>query len=346
MPKVNRPVLILLGAAALVIAIVLHWSDIAFWVQGEQRAIQTQLAKTIHAVRAGDQFAVAALLGACFLYGLLHAIGPGHGKFLIGSAAIASRSTAWRMATIGFSSSLMQAVSAVLLAYGGLGLVSLTGSAVIGSANTVLVPLSYAAMALVGAWIAVRGFRLIAQQKALNPGPMSAPALATASHHPHHNGACDHTHDAPHAFQAIHGPQHNHADGQCAAGCRHLPTVHEAESLEGWRDIVTLVLSIGLRPCSGALIVLIISWHFGLLAVGALGTVAMAVGTGLVVALVALFATTVRESGLLRLTSGGEAVSLATFGRLQMVAGSLVVVACLAAMATGVTAPAPTGLVR
>lgn len=350
MPKVTRAALILLGAAALVIAIVLHWSDIAFWVQGEQRAIQAQLAKTIHAVRAGDQFAVAALLGACFLYGLLHAIGPGHGKFLIGSAAIASRSTARRMATIGFSSSLMQAVSAIVLAYGGLGLVSLTGSAVIGSANSVLVPLSYAAMGLVGVWIAVRGFRLIVQQKIPEPGHATAPALGNEAHH-HHNHdhdhhACTHSDHAPHAFQTIHGPQHDHADGQCAAGCRHMPTIQEAENIEGWRDIAALVLSIGLRPCSGALIVLIISWHFGLLAVGALGTVAMAVGTGLVVAMVALFATTVRESGFLRLTSGGDSISLATFGRLQVVAGSLVVIACLATMATGISAPAPTGLVR
>ena len=335
MPGLTRAVVVVLGAAAVLIALVANWSDIVMWAQAEQRVMQAQLARSIQAVRSGDQFAVATLVGACLIYGLLHAIGPGHGKFLIGGAAVASRRTAWRMATIGFTSSLMQAVSAIVLAYGGLGLASATGSAIIGSTQDWLVPLSFVAMALVGVWIVVRGMRLmLARPSAHLPVQM----VDSHAHRHHHHESNDHD-DGHHSGGHVHS-------GQCAAGCKHMPTIDEAEKAESWRDVAALVFSIGIRPCSGALIVLIISWHFGLYLVGALATFAMAVGTGLIVALVALFATTVRDSGLFRLSADGETISQVSFGRLQVVAGSLVVVVCLAFAVSGMWTPTPTGLIR
>lgn len=335
MPKLTGAVLVILGAAALLFAAYANWTDIVTWVQGEQQAMQTELAKAIQAVRLGDQFAIATLVSACFIYGLLHAIGPGHGKFLIGGAAVASRRTAWRMATIGFASSLMQALSAIVLAYGGLGLLSATGGAIIGSANGLLMQISFTAMALVGAWIILRGVRLMA----------ASPPGGEHEHHAHSHSDHAHAHDHDHErHHGHHGHHHSHS-GQCASGCKHMPTVDEAEKIESWRDIAALVLSIGIRPCSGALIVLIISWHLGLHAVGALGTVAMAVGTGVVVGLVAIFATTVRDSGFFRL-SGDGAISMASFGRLQVLAGTLVVAVCVALMISGASSSAPTGLVR
>lgn len=335
MRGLSRAVFVVLGAAVILVVIAAHWADIALWAQTQQRAMQNQLARAIQAVRSGDHFAIASLLGVCLLYGLLHAVGPGHGKFLIGGAAVASRRTAWRMATIGFASSLMQAVSAIVLAYGGLGLASATGSAVIGSAEGLLVPLSFAAMALVGLWIAARGIRLMVQI----PSHVEAPA--GHGHHHSHNEPDGHDHHHHHS----HG---DHVDtGECAAGCKHMPTVDEAEKAESWRDVAALVLSIGIRPCSGALIVLIISWHFSLYMVGALATFAMAVGTGLIVGLVALFATTVRDSGLFRLSANGDAISLAAFGRLQVLAGCAVVVLCTVFIVSGISSPsAPAGLIR
>ena len=342
MPGLSRAVVVVLGTAAVLAAIAVNWSDIVLWAQAEQRTMQNQLARGIQAVRTGDQFAIATLLGACLTYGLLHAVGPGHGKFLIGGAAVASRRTAWRMASIGFASSLMQAVSAIVLAYGGLGLASLTGSAVIGKAESLLMPLSFAAMALVGVWIVVRGLRLMMHQSGHG-----------AEHQPARH-AHQHAHAEPHAGDHYHAGYHHehhhhhdhHHSGQCAAGCKHMPTVDEADKVENWRDVLALVLSIGVRPCSGALIVLIISWHFGLYLVGALATVAMAVGTGLIVALVALFATTVRDSGFFRMSANGDAISLVSFGRLQVLVGSLVVVACLAFVVSGTSTSVPVGLVR
>ena len=94
MPAVTRAFLILVGATLVILAVAFNWSDVVSWAQAEQRTVKAQLASTIHAIRAGDDLAVAGLISACLIYGLLHAVGPSHGKFLLGSAAVASRRTA------------------------------------------------------------------------------------------------------------------------------------------------------------------------------------------------------------------------------------------------------------
>lgn len=332
MSKLTQAVLVVLAAAGLLTVIFLNWHHILLWARDEQRAMQTHLALAIQAVRSGDRSAMVALLGACAMYGILHAVGPGHGKMLIGSAAVASRRTAWRMASIGFSASLVQAATAIVLAYGGLGLLSVTGGAIIGSANRLLVPLSFGAMALVGIWILARGLRLV---------------MAQSLEHNHAHDGAHHSHDHAAASSHDHAHVHTHAhDGSCDAGCKHMPTVQDAEKIESWRDVVALVLSIGVRPCSGALIVLIISWQLGLYVVGALSAFVMAVGTGLIVGLVALFATAVRDSGLFRLSTSGGGISLTSFGWIQMLAGGAVTVVCIALIVSGVSVTAPMGLVR
>lgn len=102
------------------------------------------------------------------------------------------------------------------------------------------------------------------------------------------------------------------------------------EQAEGWREVAALTLSIGARPCSGALIVLAIAWNFQLYWAGALSALAMAVGTGLVVASVALVAALYRDAHQLR---GDDTTSVRLFGWVQIGSGALV-----AALSGGVLA--------
>lgn len=279
----------LLWRAVLLLAVVLllgllmnrFGGDLLVWAKETQRSVQGDLARAVNAVRKGDSLALASLLGASFLYGFAHAAGPGHGKLLIAGAATASRRTARRMAAIGFCASLTQALSAVLLAYGALGMFSLTGRAAAGLAETWLAPLSAAAVALVGLWILIRGLRgLFATRRA--------------------------------------GGDHDHDHGSCGPGCRHAPSVEEAERAESWTETLSLVLSIGLRPCSGALIVLAIAWNFQLYLAGVLSALAMAVGTGLVVGGVAIFAAGFRDAQAL---GGDDLASRRLFAWVQIGAG-------------------------
>lgn len=272
---------LILVAAVLVVAVfaVAYWSDpLIAWASDQQRALQSELANALLAVRGGDTAAVASVIGVCAAYGVVHAIGPGHGKLLIGGAALTSRRTAGRMAGLGLAASLTQGATAILLVYGGLGLFSVASRELIGLSEGWLTAASYAAIGVVGIWMLWRGARLswrLARQK-------------TAEDHAHH-----------------HHDHHDHHDGgACAAGCRHGPTASEVERIGGWRDALALIASIGMRPCSGAMIVLALSWRFETYAVGAAAAIAMALGTGLVVSAVALTATRLRDAG--RLTDTGQ----------------------------------------
>ena len=167
------------------------------------------------------------------------------------------------MAGIGFAASLVQALSAIALAYGALGVFSMTGRAATALSERWLTPISAAAVAMVGLWLVWRGVK-----------GLRAAARAQA--------ASDCSHDG------------------CGGGCRHMPSAEEAERSEGWIETASLIFSIGVRPCSGALIVLAIAWNFELYAAGALSAAAMAVGTGVVVSGVALLAAGFRDAQALR----------------------------------------------
>lgn len=74
----------------------------------------------------------------------------------------------------------------------------------------------------------------------------------------------------------------------------------------GWREGLGVVVSVGLRPCSGALIVLVFALSQGLLPAGILATFLMGLGTALTVAMLATLAV-FAKGGALRLTAGGAA---------------------------------------
>lgn len=298
---------VLIGLAALIWS----WPEISAWAVEQRRLLQTDLARAVNAIRGGDWAAAATLISASALYGFVHAVGPGHGKVLIAGAAVASRRTAWRMAGIGVLASLAQALTAIVVVYGVLGALALGGSAALGVAEGLLAPLSTGAIALVGLWMVVRGLR-----------------LWRADHGHHHDH--DHDHSAGHS---------------CHAGCRHGPTAAETELLTTWRDVAALVASIGARPCSGALIVLVICWRFELYAVGALSAVAMALGTSLVVSGAAIAATTLRDAG--GLTEGGDpGATRRRIALLHIATGSLVAILSIAMLATLIGEPSAAGLIR
>ncbi|MFV0295715.1 MAG: hypothetical protein ACK5JT_06305, partial [Hyphomicrobiaceae bacterium] len=236
MSKMIQAGLVVVAAVFALGAVVVCWPDIMLWARAQQFTMQTSLARSIQAVEAGNGTALAGLFGACALYGVLHAVGPGHGKLLIGGAALTSRRTAWRMASIGFSASLLQAVSAIVLAYGGLGLVSATGAGVIGNANLWLVPMSYVAMALVGLWIAARGARLLLSGGPAEQAAAHSEALAHGAHDHGHDHACGCSADAHQHAVPIAAAHHVHGS-LCGPGCRHMPTAREVEKAGTWRDV-------------------------------------------------------------------------------------------------------------
>jgi ABC-type nickel/cobalt efflux system permease component RcnA len=260
-----------------------------------QREVQGTLAGAIRALRGGQPGALAGLLAVCFSYGVIHAAGPGHGKLLIGAYGVASRVRLLPLAGIAVAAGLAQTATAVALVYAGVWLIGSTREQLTGVADGALLTLSLAAYAAIGLWLAWRGGKALVRRGA------------------EEGGAHDHGEDAP---GHVHGPDCGH---------RHGPTAEELARVGSLRDAALLVGGIAVRPCTGTIFLLLLTWQMGIGAAGILGAVAIGVGTAAVTVAVAGLSVWSREGAVAALPGGGflralPLVQIATGGIIAAVA--------------------------
>jgi ABC-type nickel/cobalt efflux system permease component RcnA len=306
-----------LAALALVLALWL-WGfggmgQVAQWAAAGQREAQGAMAGALRRLQAGDPVALASLWGLCLAYGVVHAAGPGHGKLVLGSYALGQEVGFARVAWLSLGSALGQAGTAILLVGGGLTLVGWGRDRIQLFADRDLATLSAALIALIGVWLIWRGIQRLWR---LRPRPAARPAARPAG--PVMAGP---------AVVSLAGLGHGlTADGPevCAeCGHAHGPSLHQVQAVRGWRDGLLLIAAIAARPCTGALFLLILTWQIGLFWAGALGAVAMAIGTAGVTLAVAGAAVAMRQTALLQAGAGpGRARLLAG---IEALAGAMVI---------------------
>ena len=274
------------------------------WAAAGQRDAQNAMAGLLRRLKAGDGAAFAGLMGFCFAYGFFHAAGPGHGKVLIGGYGLGRRVPVGRLAGLAVASSLAQAATAVALVYAGVFVLDWSRERMVDTAEAWLAPLSYVLIGLVGLWLLLRGGRKLWAQRS------AGGAMAGQGHHDHHD---HHAHDHGHA-----------ADGTCAScGHKHGPSIAEAAEVRSLRDALVLIGAVAVRPCTGALFLLILTWRMGIDAAGIAGAFVMGLGTASVTVLVAIMSVTARESALAQI-AGGPATARA-LSLIEIAAGALVV---------------------
>lgn len=228
-----------------------------------------------------------ALIGLSFAYGVFHALGPGHGKAVISSYVLANRQTARNGALLALASSLIQALVAI-------GMVAVLATlfnataATMNQATRWLELGSYGLVTLLGAWLVwMKALRPLLRRSA---GRRSAerPPLAQANDAPLKWAA---------ALRAIgvqaapqhHAHTHHHGD-DCGCGHVHAPAPEQVAGPMDWRRAWSAILAVGLRPCSGALIVLVFALSQDFFLAGVASALAMGLGTGLTVAALACLA--------------------------------------------------------
>jgi ABC-type nickel/cobalt efflux system permease component RcnA len=120
--------------------------------------------------------------------------------------------------------------------------------------------------------------------------------MASAGHHHHDH---DHNHDHGH---------HHHDDGHVHdehCGHSHGPEPGELAGPGGWRRGLAAIVAVGLRPCSGAILVLVFALAQGLFWVGIAATFVMGLGTAITVAAIAVLAVSAKDVAK-RLSAGSE----------------------------------------
>nr|WP_282449363.1 DUF1007 family protein [Roseibium sp. CAU 1639] len=223
------------------------------------------------------------LMGLSFAYGVFHAAGPGHGKAIITSYVVANNETLRKGIVLSFASAFAQAVTAIVLV-GGLAVVfNLTSIAIQDTALWFEIG-SYVLITALGGWLlwqkAARPLLSSFAGSAANEGLAFAGAGHGHSHGHHHHH--DHSHGHHHHDHEI-GP-----DGVCSTcGHAHAPTPDMIQGKITLARAASIILAVGLRPCTGALVVLVFALSQGMIAAGIASTLAMAVGTGITVSLLA-----------------------------------------------------------
>ena len=267
------------------------------WILAKQSEFYREMSSTIRAAKS-DGSAVWTLLGISFAYGIFHAAGPGHGKAVISSYLVANEETARRGIVLSFASALLQALVAVALVAILAWLLNATAKSMC-SAEKAIEIVSYALIAAFGArlvWTKGGGF-----MRALQAKP--APAMAAAHHHDHDHGHHHHAHDHDHDHHHHHAHGHDHVhDEHC--GHSHGPTPDQLAGPGGWQRGLGAIFAVGMRPCSGAILVLVFALAQGLFWAGIAATFVMGLGTAITVATIAVMA--VSAKGLARRLSAGS----------------------------------------
>ena len=240
------------------------WDQTATWIWTKQNEFLLQLTQELGSMRGQNSVGWALVLMS-FVYGVLHAAGPGHGKVVLTTYLMTHRSRLNRGIAMGAAAAFLQGVTALLIVYVPIGL---AGRLPIEteSASLWATRVSFAMLALVGLYLLIRAARAVpacVRQLRGEPGEV----------------------------------RHDHADQAEGEGgsCRHLPSAAEIDTAGSRHAAAGLVLAIGLRPCTGAVFVLVIAAVMDLIWHGALSVIAMSTGTAITIVTLAVIATKARD---------------------------------------------------
>jgi nickel/cobalt exporter len=247
----------LLLLVALASALVLSDSvaELARYSADQQRRINQVLSTSLRDVQSGTgSLALWTLVTVCFGYGVVHTLGPGHGKAVVVAYFLdSSRPRAWIEGIFAGGWIAFTHTLAALLLAGALKLSSTVG--------------------LLGAMREVRNVEIVSYTLILLVGFWRLWAGITGRLHEHPHGDHGHGHDHGHAHDHGHHHHHDHDHD------------HEPQrTIAGW----LLLTAAGIAPCAGALIIILLSIALDVLWAGVVGVIAIALGMAITLAAIGM----------------------------------------------------------
>ncbi len=260
------------------------FEDPVLWARDKQQSFYGRMSAALRQMKSGSPLsATLTLMLLSFGYGVFHAAGPGHGKAVISAWLLATESELKRGIVISFLSALIQALTAIVLVSVLFLVVASVGSTARNLAG-LLESASYGLIALMGLYLVAMAVRSLLPSRVLPAPAAMAPAAATASgqslfqfdsFEPMRNERA-----AARAEDHVHGPD-------CGCGHAHLPAAREVRGDWSFAKAFSLAFAVGIRPCTGAILVLVFANGLGLYWAGIFSTFAMAVGTFITVSVIA-----------------------------------------------------------
>lgn len=229
-------------------------------IQSIQRGLHTKLSDALRAIQEDGLRASLILTAFSFVYGVLHAAGPGHGKVIISTYLLSHESQLRRGIALSFAAALTQGLTAVVIVFFAFEVMKLSMAQTRGIVNHVEV-VSFAMVALVGFYITCMQAQSLRRKIYISGKGID-----------------------------------NCADGSEKCDHHHGPGASELEKELSLRSFIGIILSIGIRPCSGAVIVLLLAFSLGHMAAGLFAVLAMSLGTAIAIALLAAFSVYFRRT--------------------------------------------------
>lgn len=296
------------------------------WIAAEQSSFYRALTGALSELSQSSH-AAWFLIGLSFAYGVFHAVGPGHGKAVIASYLLATGDTLKRGIAISFASGFVQGLTAIIVV--GIGTILLKVTAVtMTRATDALEIASYAMIALCGVWLL--------WSKTIGQHDHGGSISAAVGPHVHDASCAIHGHNrlgfdrrrfgqqelavTPSRFGSTALGQPRLAYGgfsakaatasvdlSCDCGHAHIPDPATLTAPLTLRSGIAAILAVGIRPCSGAVIVLVFALAQQLWWAGILSVLAMSLGTGATVAALATLAVKAKDIAV-RFTGDGRSV--------------------------------------
>jgi nickel/cobalt transporter (NicO) family protein len=259
-----------------------------------QRDLHRKLIQTLHDLRnapSAHSVMMLALLG--FFYGIFHAAGPGHGKAVITAYLLTQPTDLARGIRLSVAAALVQGLSAITLVLVFVGLLGWMISDTLGQIRQLELA-SFLLLALVGAWLCLRALRAMWRLWRQASPVMDPRAVVTTK-----GAALSGMHFTPLLANGPGIPAVQETGSSRMRGSTHercgCGTAHHVDMSDQQGTWLATVLAVGIRPCTGAVVVMVMASLLGFWLAGVAAVLAMSVGTAITVSLFAILAVQARD---------------------------------------------------
>ncbi len=240
--------------------------QVANWQRQINRYLASQLQATSD--QGGFGAAVTVIL-ASFVYGVLHAAGPGHGKMVVASYFTAKDAPLRRGILMGSVIATTQAVVAIVM-------VAVMALILQGSQLEIIDQTALLEVVSYGFILAIGLYMTYGAQT----------GKATCGH--------DHRHDHHHDDQ--HGHSHGHAHGPDPAAKETWLARKAGRWLGPRGEVIAIGMVSGVRPCTGSILVLLFAAANGVFILGIVASFMMAAGVAITISVLGIGAIVLRRS--------------------------------------------------